>query len=53
MAKYRVYINFSGYTVYEVEAESSEEAKEIAMDSIDIPDDCEEWNSEIGNIKRL
>lgn len=53
MAKYRVYINFSGYTVCEVEAESPEEAEDVAMDSIDIPDNCEEWNSEIGSIKRL
>lgn len=50
MAKYRVYVNFSGYTVREVEAASPEEAEEIALKSVDIPDDCEDWNGEVGSI---
>ena len=50
MAKYKVWINFSGCCCYEIEADSEEEACEIAMADSNV-DDCDEWDYDVDSVE--
>ena len=40
---YKVWINFRGCAMYEVEADSEDEARDAAIEMAD-PFDCDEWD---------
>lgn len=50
MAKYKVWINFSGYAAYDIEADSPSEAQDIAMEEADISD-CDSWDFDIDEVE--
>lgn len=50
MAKYRVQINFWGCAEYDIEADSEDEARNIAMEEADAYD-CHEWDCEVDDVE--
>jgi len=50
MAKYKVWINFSGCAAYDIEANSPSEAQDIAMEEADISD-CDSWDFDIDEVE--
>ena len=48
MAKYSVDVTMTGWTTVEIEADSLEEAKRIALDNVDVLD-IKEWSVEIND----
>ncbi len=52
MKKYEVWVNFSGCAKYVVEAESSAEAREIALSEADAFD-CDEWDYELDEVSEI
>ena len=50
MAKYKVWIRFSGCYGYDVEADSEEEARDIAFRESDI-NDCDEWDYDVDDVE--
>lgn len=50
MAKYKVWISFSGCAAYDIEADSAEEASNIAMEEANA-NDCEEWDYDVDDIE--
>jgi hypothetical protein len=49
MAKYKVWISFSGCAAYDIDADSDEEARNIAMEEADA-DDCDEWDYDVDDV---
>lgn len=50
MAKYEVWIKFSGCAVYYVDASSEEMARAIAMDEAD-SFDCDVWDIDVDDVE--
>lgn len=50
MAKYKVWINVSGYTSYEVEADSENDARNIALEKFNM-NTCDELNLEVADVE--
>ena len=50
MAKYTVWISFSGWYAYNVEADSEEEARDIALEEADV-EDCDSWDYNVEDIE--
>ena len=49
MATYTVWISFSGCASYEVEAESEDEAIDMAMNMAEVSD-CDDWDYRLDSI---
>ena len=52
MKRYEVWVNFSGWEKYIIEAESSAEAREIALEKADAFD-CDEWDYDADNVYEI
>lgn len=50
MAKYKVWISFSGCAAYGIEADSEDEARDMAMEEADISD-CDSWDFDIDDVE--
>ena len=50
MAKYKVWISFSGCAAYDIEADSEDEARDMAMEEADTSD-CDSWDFEVDDVK--
>lgn len=50
MAKYKVWISFSGCAAYDIEADSEDEARDMAMEEADTLD-CDSWDLEVDGIE--
>ena len=48
--KYKVWISFSGCAAYDIEADSEDEARDIAMEEAD-PFDCDAWDFGVDDIE--
>ena len=49
MARYRVWIQFSGCAAYDIEADSASEAGDIAMKKADVID-CDSWDYSVDDV---
>lgn len=49
MARYKVWINFSGCAAYDIEADSEDEARDIAMEEAD-ESDCDSWDYDVDDV---
>ena len=50
MAKYKVWINFSGCAAYDIEADSEDEARDMAIEKAE-PFDCDSWDYEVDEVE--
>lgn len=50
MARYTVWISFSGCAAYDIEADSEDEARDIAIEEADV-NDCDEWDYSVDDIE--
>jgi hypothetical protein len=50
MTRYKVWICFSGVVAYDVEANSEDEARDIAMEQADAFD-CDSWDYEVDSVE--
>ena len=50
MAKYKVWISFSGCYGYDIEADSEEEARNIAIEEADA-NDCDSWDYDVDDVE--
>lgn len=50
MPKYKVWISFSGCAAYDIEADSEDEARDMAMEEADTSD-CDSWDFEVDDVE--
>ena len=50
MKQYKVWVSFSGCAAYYVEADSEEEARDIAITEADTTD-CDEWDYDVDSVE--